>query len=114
MLPLLITASLVGTFNTGLAGAHSTDVRTTVEDASNEHPLINYKIIGGTPVPANRYPYMAQVFNKINSKESIQCGGTLISPTQVCIMCSCLLYYNFQKLYTLSLPFIHHCLTLYG
>lgn len=43
---------------------------------------LRYKIFGGAPVQ-DSVPYMAQVFNVIGVNESLQCGGTLISPTQV-------------------------------
>jgi hypothetical protein len=45
---------------------------------------LRFKIFGGSVLP-KPVPYMAQVYNVIAENESLQCGGTLISPTQVSI-----------------------------
>jgi hypothetical protein len=58
---------------------HSLVVR---KQAAKEDDSLRYKIVGGAPL-SNDVPYMAQVFNVVAENESLQCGGTLISPTQV-------------------------------
>lgn len=67
-------------------GAHAIPLRHITSrkgvPLGDEQPELAFRIVGGAGVE-KPVPYMAQVFNKVADNETVQCGGTLISPTQV-------------------------------
>jgi hypothetical protein len=64
------------------------DFQRKLSEAANQNG-IEPKIVGGTPVPDGKYPFMAFILIESNGGKAFTCGGTLIDPNSVLTAAHC-------------------------